>query len=123
MESTDKIKGWHAHIYFDNDEDRDKAKSFMDLATAELTEATVGDWRDEGRGPHTVANFMIEFMCDQFPTVVPWLSLNREGLSVLVHPMTGDAPNDHSTYAMWMGDPLEVRLDRFSGRHDSKFGL
>jgi aromatic ring-cleaving dioxygenase len=122
MENIDKIKGYHAHIYF-QDNEKKKAKSLQDAAIKAFSEVDSTDWMDEPRGPHPVANFVMEFMCDQFPNVVPWLSLNRDGLSVLVHPMTGDAPTDHSDYALWLGDRIDVHLDRFSGKHDHKFGL
>ncbi|MDA0656739.1 MAG: 4,5-dioxygenase, partial [Proteobacteria bacterium] len=92
MEDISEIKGYHAHVYFEPGETREKAERLMALAEAHLTETTVGGWNDEGRGPHPAANFFVSFMCDQYPNVVPWLSLNRDGLSVLVHPMTGDAP-------------------------------
>ena len=125
MESIEKIKGWHAHGYFDEGEceTREKAKALMVLAENNLANAEVGDWRDSGSGPHPGPNFLVEFHRDAYSEILPWLSFNRNGLSVLVHPMTGDAPSDHSTYAMWMGDKLDVHLDCFSGRHDKKFGL
>jgi len=42
---------------------------------------------------------------------VPWLMLNREGLDVLVHPETDDAYDDHTSHAMWLGQPLDLRLE------------
>jgi hypothetical protein len=36
----------------------------------------------------------------------------REGLSVLLHPETGDDLLDHTAHAVWLGTPLELRLDR-----------
>ena len=123
MENIEKIKGYHAHIYFQDDGEKKKAKSLQEAAIKEFSEVDSTYWMDEPRGPHPVSNFVMEFMCDQYPTVVPWLSLNHDGLSVLIHPMTGDAPTDHSEYALWLGDRINVHLDRFSGKHDKKFGL
>ena len=123
MESIDKIKGYHAHIYFQNEDEEQRAKKLQQAAIAEFEEVDSEYWMDEPRGPHPVPNFVMEFMCDQYPNVVPWLSLNHDGLSVLIHPMTGDAPADHSKYALWIGDRIEVYLDRFSGSNDHKFGL
>ena len=37
--------------------------------------------------------------------------LNREGLTVLVHPNTGDAYRDHAEHALWLGAKLALRLD------------
>ena len=43
--------------------------------------------------------------------IVPWLMLNREGLSVLVHPLTGNDYDDHSLYALWLGTALSLDLE------------
>jgi aromatic ring-cleaving dioxygenase len=37
--------------------------------------------------------------------------LNREGLDVLVHPLTESSYNDHSKNALWLGRPVPMRLD------------
>jgi DOPA 4,5-dioxygenase len=34
--------------------------------------------------------------------------LNREGLSVLVHPSTGDGYGDHLERSLWLGDRLKL---------------
>jgi hypothetical protein len=36
--------------------------------------------------------------------------LNHGGLDVLVHPLTKDAVEDHSSYAIWLGNPVELKL-------------
>ena len=40
--------------------------------------------------------------------VVPWLMLHREGLSVLVHPSTGDGYGDHMERSLWLGERLKL---------------
>jgi DOPA 4,5-dioxygenase len=42
--------------------------------------------------------------------------LNREGLNVLVHPLTHSNYDDHSTYALWLGTPVPLRLERLSAQ-------
>jgi aromatic ring-cleaving dioxygenase len=32
-------------------------------------------------------------------------------LDVLVHPLAGSAYDDHTIYAMWLGDKLPLKLD------------
>ena len=34
--------------------------------------------------------------------------LNREGLDVLVHPLTDNSYDDHSRYAVWLGAPVAL---------------
>ena len=48
----------------------------------------------------------LSFDADEFDQLIPWLETNRRGLSVLVHPLTGDALEEHSTLARWLGDPV-----------------
>ncbi len=42
---------------------------------------------------------------------LPWLMLNRDGLSILLHPGTGDAYADHIDYAVWLGSVLPLRMN------------
>lgn len=39
--------------------------------------------------------------------------LNRQGLSVLVHPNTGRPRRDHLSDALWLGEPLEITPDPY----------
>ena len=57
------------------------------------------------------------FETPEFQNIVPWLMLNREGLDVLVHPLTESSYDDHSKNALWLGTPQPLRdaLARTSG--------
>jgi DOPA 4,5-dioxygenase len=56
------------------------------------------------------------FSNDEFAKVVPWLMLNREGLSVLVHPSTGDGYGDHGAVAL-AGRAFETQRRSFAAPH------
>ncbi len=58
--------------------------------------------------------YQVAFAADQFDRVVPWLMVNRQGLVVFVHPLTGDDLADHSDHALWLGERLELDLDGLS---------
>jgi aromatic ring-cleaving dioxygenase len=66
--------------------------------------------------PHTQSMFQIAFPASLFASFLPWLMLNREGLSVLVHPETGDDYRDHSAHAAWLGAVVPLRLGVFSAQ-------
>ena len=51
------------------------------------------------------------FENSEFQSIVPWLMLNREGLDVLVHPLTESSYDDHSKNALWLGTPVPMRLE------------
>ena len=42
--------------------------------------------------------------------------LNRDGLTVLLHPETGDDYADHARHAVWFGEMLPLRLEMFASR-------
>ncbi|MGZ5148250.1 MAG: DOPA 4,5-dioxygenase family protein [Burkholderiales bacterium] len=109
-----ELKGYHAHVYFDVAA-RPVAERLRDTIVSKFA-VTAGAFSDEPRGPHPVPQFNVIFETPQFQHVVPWLMLNREGLSVLVHPLTESNYDDHSAYALWLGTPVPLRLDRLSGK-------
>jgi aromatic ring-cleaving dioxygenase len=101
--------GYHAHIYYDPTKTRAVAERVCAAIEQKFRVENDG-FRDEPRGPHPISNVLIVFKPDQFEQVVPYLMLNREGLDVLVHPLTTDAVEDHSSYAIWLGNPVELKL-------------
>jgi len=105
------IKSYHAHIYYDPAKTKAAAARLREGVAAAFPHATVGSWHDEAVGPHTVSMYQVAFSVEDFPRLVPWLMLNRDGLDVLVHPLAGNAYDDHTVYAMWLGDKLPLKLD------------
>ena len=103
------IDGYHAHVYFDP-ATRARAAQLRETIAATLG-VEVRELSDEPRGPHPVPQFRFTFTPAQFDKIVPWLMLNREGLDVLVHPLTDNSFDDHSRYAVWLGAPKELRLN------------
>jgi DOPA 4,5-dioxygenase len=103
------ITGYHAHIYY-APATRATAARVRD-GIGQRFAARLGSWHDEAVGPHPISMYQVAFAADEFPRLVPWLMLNREGLSILVHPLSGDAYLDHARYAMWLGAPVELRLE------------
>jgi DOPA 4,5-dioxygenase len=103
------VTGYHAHLYYDP-----KSKPVAERLRAEIGrrfEAKIGNWHDELVGPHPVSMYQVAFAVEEFQRLVPWLMLNRGGLDVLVHPLTGDSVDDHTHFALWLGAPLPLRLD------------
>jgi aromatic ring-cleaving dioxygenase len=105
-----RIDGYHAHIYYDPATTRARAERLRE-GIAERFAARIGNWHDEPVGPHPVSMYQVAFAVDEFPALVPWLMLNRDGLDVLVHPLSGDSVADHTRFAMWLGRPLPLRVE------------
>ncbi len=106
--SVRAITGYHAHVYYDADS---KARAVrLREAVEGRFEVRMGRWRDQPVGPHPSPSYQIAFEPDLFPEIVPWLALNRDGLTVFLHPMTGDDVPDHRDYAIWMGEQQALDL-------------
>ena len=105
------IPSYHAHVYYD-DASRTTA-AWLRQAIAERFEVRLGRWRDEPVGPHPEPMYQVAFDAPLFADIVPWLMLNRRGLTVFVHPETGDALADHRDHAVWMGRMLPLNLKVF----------
>lgn len=105
-----QIEGFHAHVYYDPTT-RAAAEKLRAGIGAGFTDALLGRWHDKPVGPHPISMYQVAFAVADFPRLVPWLMLNRGGLTVLVHPETGDEYADHTAHAMWLGPPLPLRLE------------
>jgi aromatic ring-cleaving dioxygenase len=110
------IKDYHAHIYYDPAKTRDKAERLRERVAAAFPGAKLGRWHDELVGPHPQSMFQIAFPVEMLAGFVPWLMLNRDGLTILLHPETGDDYTDHSAHAAWFGAVLPLRLEVFGKR-------
>ena len=104
---------YHAHIYYDPRTTRDRAGRLRERVAAAFPQAKLGRWHDELVGPHPQSMYQIAFPSGMLQNFVPWLMLNRDGLTVLLHPETGDNYADHSAHAAWFGAMLPLRLDVF----------
>lgn len=71
----------------------------------------LGRWHAVPVGPHPAAMYQIAFPNELFPTLVPFIALNRRGLTVLVHPESGRPKADHAHHALWMGAVLPLKTD------------
>jgi len=106
-----RISEYHAHIYYDPAISRDRASAVRDQIAAAFPEARLGRWHDQLVGPHPQAMYQIAFPPALLPRLLPWLMLNRLGLTVLLHPETGNDLIDHTDHAAWLGKVLPLRLD------------
>ena len=104
-----EIKGYHAHVYY-NAATRRIAEGLRETIIKRFA-VEPGNFSDEPRGPHPSSQFNVIFKTGEFQNIVPWLMLNREGLDVLIHPLTESSYDDHSKNALWMGTPVPMRLD------------
>ena len=96
------IAGYHAHVYFDA-ASREQARTLCEAAGRTLG-VTVGRLHDKPVGPHPRGSCQLAFPAEHFAAVIPWLILNRNGLTIFAHAETGDA-----LATMFAGGRLRVR--------------
>ena len=105
-------KAYHAHVYFEQ-----KTCEFAsDLFTeaGKLFGLKVGTVHQKAIGPHPVWSCQIIFSARHFDEFIPWLDENRKNLTVLVHAITSDDLRDHTEFAYWLGDSVELNLSFFN---------
>ena len=88
------IKDLHAHVYFEPGVTEDAAARLRARVAEAFPGALLGRWHAVPIGPHTRAMYQIAFPVELFPTLVPWLMLNRD-----------------TTHAAWLGEKLPLRME------------
>jgi DOPA 4,5-dioxygenase len=105
-------KSYHAHVYFDEATLVFAIRLCHDAG--EKFSLPVGRVHERNVGPHPMWSCQISFGKQHFDELIPWLDKNRQGLTVFVHGVTGDDLKDHTDYAYWLGDSVELKLTIFS---------
>lgn len=110
-----KFDYFHSHVYY-TEETKEKAievhhkiseKFLKEGSSIELTPLI-----DRCLGPHTLWMFEFNFNSDLFVDAFSFLCEHRNGLSILIHPLSGNAILDHTDYAMFLGrkEALNLRV-------------
>ena len=110
MIETGAVRAWHAHVYFDASS-RQAAEALRAGVAERFPAALLGRWHPGPVGPHPSGMFQIAFALEAFAGLVPFLALNRDDLTVLVHPDTGRPKDDHLLNALWMGVVLKLNVE------------
>jgi len=102
---------YHAHVYF-GPATVEQARALCQQA-GELFRVAVGRVHEREVGPHPHWSCQLSFDARQFEGLIPWLDQNRNGLDILVHGVTGNSLEDHTTNAAWLGKPSQLELSHF----------
>src|SRR5947209_1003177 len=78
------IQHYHAHVYYDPASSRDRAARLRERVAAIFPDVTLGRWHDAPVGPHTQSMYQLGFPPPLLASFLPWLMLNRDGLSILL---------------------------------------
>jgi DOPA 4,5-dioxygenase len=104
-----RIIDFHMHVYY-GPETREKAALLREWVEQRFT-VRMGRWHDVPVGPHPTSMYQIQFMPELFPTLVPFVMMNRMGLTILLHPESGRPRDDHTLNATWMGAVIPLKTE------------
>lgn len=117
MRPIGEIASFHAHVYFDGEAEAAAARRLREAVAARFP-VRLGTWHGQAVGPHARPMFQIAFAPDLFATLVPWLMLNHQALSILIHPNSGRPRDDHVLNRLWLGAPLALKEEVLPERED-----
>jgi aromatic ring-cleaving dioxygenase len=103
------IKAYHAHVYFDAST-VDAARALRTLIE-ENFDIEMGRFHEKPVGPHPKWSYQVAFGPEHYGNLIPWLSVNRAGLTVFVHACSGEDIIDHTEYVQWLGPSEELNMD------------
>jgi DOPA 4,5-dioxygenase len=112
MNAMSTIKEYHAHVYYDATT-RAQAETLVQDAGSTFG-VKVGRMHDNPVGPHPRGSCQLTVGIEQFAEVIPWLVLNRRGLTVFTHAQTGNALKDHTDHVVWLGPSETLKLSALS---------
>jgi len=113
-----QIVAYHSHVYY-NTQTIEQARQLCEAA-ARLFPLQMGYMHQRPVGPHPDWSCQLSYLPQTLNHVLPWLALNRDGLVVFTHPVTGDDLRDHRDHAIWMGAVRPLDLSIFDGYTPSR---
>jgi aromatic ring-cleaving dioxygenase len=108
------VKSYHAHVYYNDDETGRAENVRLKLQTELPGEVKVHGLVARAIGPHPRPMFEVDFQSSRLHQIKEWFEKNNDGLSVMIHPITGDHVKDHQDLSVWVGKKLDLKLDFFN---------
>jgi len=113
-----EIKEWHFHVYFyqNNEKSINKAYNLRNNIIKNIKEGyfkivPLERVNHKPIGPHIIGSYEVWVPKEYFWKSFSWFTLNRNDLSILIHPLTSQEKKDHKERSVWMGTPLPLDID------------
>jgi FMN-dependent NADH-azoreductase len=103
---------YHVHVYWSSPAIREQAMRFRGAISARFPHAQLGDVHDAPVAFHPLPMFQVSLDLLDVGALFAWLPHHRGSLSLLVHPLTGDAAEEHQSLATWVGPPVVMDVQR-----------
>jgi aromatic ring-cleaving dioxygenase len=108
----EKLKLFHAHVYFKDPEEREAAMAFW-MRALYFRSFCFSEMVSKKIGPHPLPMVEIHFVESEVIWARKWLQANRGDFSVLIHRDTGDDVKDHTENIEWLGQPYLLDFNFF----------
>ncbi|KAI8097630.1 DOPA-like domain-containing protein [Halteromyces radiatus] len=125
----EEIKEWHFHIYFfqQNEEQKQQALVLRDRVLALVKEGffkVVPFYRVNLQpiGPHPIGSYEVWCPTEHFARAFSFFTLNRGGLSILIHPLTLYPLTDHTSRAVWLGASMPLDYSSLADVEEGPLG-
>lgn len=106
-----QINNFHVHVYYDG-QSLDRARQLCETLARRFS-ISVGQMHERPVGPHPDWSCQLTVPVSRIGEVVTYLSINRLGLNIFVHPDTGEDLEDHRDRAIWIGSERPLNLSQF----------
>lgn len=106
------IEKYHFHLYYELEN--------IGLATevrnrlSEVFDVEIGRLWDRPVGPHPIGSCQVTVPVNMFEKVSAWFLINRNGIDLFIHPITGDNLADHKDFIMWIGKSYQLNIEFFT---------
>ena len=102
---------YHAHVYFDERTLSD-AKNLC-VATRDKFNIAMGTVHEKNVGPHPCWSCQLTLPAELLGPIIEFMNFRRQGLTVFIHPLTGNDLIDHTEYLIWLGESKQLKIDQF----------
>ncbi|MCJ8276692.1 MAG: DOPA 4,5-dioxygenase family protein [Bdellovibrionales bacterium] len=109
-----EIKWYHFHIYFE-DKDLETLHPILEKLK-EVQGLRIGHAHRRPVGPHPVGSCQVTVPSHLFEPTLQWFMRERNGLSLFIHPVSGDDYSDHTDHVVWLGKPYKLNIEFFEKR-------
>jgi len=110
-DTVTKINNFHVHVYYDP-HSFEVARELCETL-AQQFELPMGYMHQRPVGPHPDWSCQLTVSNTRIGEVISYLSINRQGLNIFVHPDTGQDLEDHRDRAIWIGSERPLDLSQF----------
>lgn len=123
--TTFEIKEWHFHVYFYQNNEKSVNEAYK-LRNNLIKQINKGYFKlvplerinHQPIGPHIIASYEVWVPKEYFWKAFSWFTLNRNRLSILIHPLTSEEKKDHDERSVWMGKQLPLDLDMLKDKSE-----